>query len=106
MKDADLLGHVEEQGYVMINSQAFSKMGRNRRAALMLHELIHSVGGTELDAEAIERWAYPDDVTGPTEEDHVMFQRNPRGRYTTLDLNTFHVTLNRTKKVITRLPVP
>jgi hypothetical protein len=55
MEDADLLGHYQEGGYLMLNSKAFLEMNSPReRAALMLHELVHSISGTELDAESIQ----------------------------------------------------
>lgn len=104
MSDSHLLSRFKESGYVMVNTQAMSKMSRERRAALMLHQLVYSIGGTEVDAQALEKWAYPTAFTGPTQEDRRIFLRNPTGRYVRFHPSTGLVTLKRTNKIITAFP--
>jgi hypothetical protein len=45
---------------------------RNRR--LLLHELVHSVQGTEYDAEMVELRVLPNEATPPTPDDYVKFK--------------------------------
>jgi len=99
MKDVDLHGHMEENGYMMINAKAFRDFNPRRRAALLLHEMIHGIAGTELDAESIEQWVFPDVSTAPTTDDRVLFRIN-EGRFVKLNEETGDVTLKRTGKVI------
>lgn len=98
--DTDMLGHFEEGGYIVLNGKAFQEMGNpRRRAALMLHELVHSIGGTELDSEAIEAWVFPDVTSAPTKDDKCLF-RTESGRYVKRNPTTGEVRLKRTGKVI------
>ena len=100
MDDAHILGHVEEQGYMMLNPKAFSKsFTRKQRASLMLHELMHSIGGYELDAEAIEYWIYPSIASHPSTDDEVLFRTN-QGLYVRRDPVSGNVHLKRTGEVI------
>jgi hypothetical protein len=50
---------------------------------LLLHELVHCVGGNELDAEAVERYACDLEGCDPviTVEEIRAFRANPYGKY-------------------------
>ena len=58
------------QGRVL-NSQIYLCPGANE--ATLLHELVHVVGGEELDSEAIENHLYPGKGTDPTYDDFQKF---------------------------------
>ena len=109
MVDSDLYhAHVEEHGYMMLNASAFAnKFSRRQRAALMLHELVHfAIGGTELDAEAIEQWVFPDVASAPTTDDRILFHTD-QGRYVTINLQSGNVQLKRDpSQIIAHFQVP
>lgn len=41
----------------------------------LLHEIVHAVGGTELESEEIEKRVYGRRATDPTPDDYVKFSR-------------------------------
>jgi hypothetical protein len=48
-----------------------------RIACVLVHELVHVIGGTELDAEALERLAFPAEATEPSPSDYAKFRKLP-----------------------------
>jgi hypothetical protein len=44
----------------------------------LLHELVHSIGGTERDSEDIEAAVYPTEYTEPTSDDYEKFGKEGR----------------------------
>jgi hypothetical protein len=72
-------------------------------APLLLQELMHSVGGTELDAEAYVAWIYPKHAREQpvTPQDFASFQEEG-GKFTKWNKNTGKVTHLRTNKNIAK----
>lgn len=97
LKDTNILGHYQDSGYVMLNSGA----DREDLPALILHELVHSIGGSELDAESITQWTFPkfSKRYPPTVEDFVLFQQEG-GKFTWYEQKTGQVRLFKTRELI------
>jgi hypothetical protein len=53
-------------------------ISEDRIGAVLLHELVHSCGGSELDAESVERFCYDGyGATPPTPDDFDLFCAEP-----------------------------
>lgn len=66
---------------------------QNRINAVVFHELIHAIGGTELDSEAFENHCYRNQgATAPTSDDFPKF-RSDGGNFVNWDMTTGSVTL-------------
>ncbi len=69
--------------------------GQNRANAVLLHEMVHAAGGTELDAEAFENNCYGGrGATSPTADDFPKF-RSDGGTWTIWDESTGQVFTKR-----------
>ena len=100
--DTDLLGHFHAGGMITLNQRVMRKMSRVQRASLLLHELIHSIGGTELDTEAFERWVFPEVNTGlPSYQELTLFHVDG-GELVRWDLENGNVYLKRNGKLMCR----
>ncbi len=99
LDEAGLVGHYQDGGYIMLNSAAVTST--NQLAPLLLHELMHSIGGTELDAKSYVNWIYPDYM----HENPVTlgcFENNGGGKFTKIDPKSGKVTHLQTNKVIAK----
>lgn len=93
-KSCDRLGYYEG-GLITICNLTFSK-GQNTVNAVVFHEMIHAIGGTELDAEAFENHCYRGEgATAPLGDDFEKFKAF-RGNFVNWDRETGRVTLRNT----------
>lgn len=101
--DSSLLGHFHDGGMITLNQQAMKKMSPTKRASLLLHEMIHSIGGTELDAEAFERWVFPKVNAIPPSYQVLTLFRTDGGEFVRWELDSGNVYLKRNGKLMCRL---
>lgn len=60
------------------------------RMAVLCHQLVHAIGGTELDAMAVEALIFPEGFPSPREQDFEKFIKEG-GRWFRYDPSTGHV---------------
>jgi len=90
-ESCDLAGRFSDNEVAVCNG-TFSST-QNRINAVVFHELIHAIGGTELDSEAFENHCYRGQgATAPTSDDFPKF-RDDGGNFVNWDGTTGQVTL-------------
>ena len=73
----------------------------NGAAQLVLHELVHSIGGTELDSVSITEWCFPNQNGTPLQSEFVLFEVEG-GKFTSWNRRSGVVKLNRSRKTIAK----
>ena len=93
----NIAGHFHRNnadGYITLKGD--SNIGS---AQLVLHELVHSIGGTELDSVSITEWCFPNQNGTPLQSEFVLFEVEG-GKFTSWNRRSGVVKLNRSRKTI------
>jgi len=91
----------DERGILLLNWRAINEYSTTRLAHIILHELIHAINGTELDAAAYAQAVFPKEKETPSDVELKRFYQRPVGNLVHWDHMTGVVRSNRTGKVLT-----
>ena len=99
------LRHQQSPREIVLNSSAVKS--KEQLAPILLHELIHAVGGTELDAHGYVAWVYPKHPRDNSIEaaDYAYFTEEV-GKFVVSNKKTGKVTHNQTQQVIAKFKKP
>ena len=96
--------NISEMGIVLLKWEAVMSHNTSRLASLLIHELIHSIQGSELDAVAYSLHLFPDHTPRPSKKALAMFRRNKTGTFVKYNPRSGIVRNKCAGKILTRFP--